>query len=222
MTLAPGRFVRRVAVHVALLVFAIALPFLALVRGAVYFYADRHEPTWIALASAALVTVVVVTIYAALAAKGLTGRFRMFMMLRWVAIPLVVGYAGFTLLYLGQSHAKSAEVRSYYSSLDPIMRVAVSTLTLADRDLVITSLARTPADYARMGIPRNDASLHFPQGDGYVHAMDLRTLDRPGAENWLVRMYFEAMGFETLRHEGTADHLHVALPVNATPLVASR
>jgi hypothetical protein len=33
--------------------------------------------------------------------------------------------------------------------------------------------------------------------------------------NGLVRLYFEALGFRTLRHVGTADHLHVALPLPA-------
>jgi hypothetical protein len=222
MALPLARIVRRAILHAVLLCAAIALPFVVLVRGAVYFYADRHDATWLALASAACVTVPVVALYAALAAKWLTGRFRVFMMFRWVAIPLVVGYAGFALLYLGQSHAKSAAVRSYYASLDPIMRVAVSTVTLVDHDLVITDLARTPEDYDEMGLPRNDASLHFPQADGYVHAMDLRTLGRPAVENWLVNAYFRAMGFATLRHVGTADHLHVALPVNHPLTLAHR
>jgi hypothetical protein len=222
MALPLLQIVRRAVLHLILLSVALLLPFLALVRGAVFFYSNRHDATWIALASAAMVTVLVVTVYSAVAAKWLTGRFRIFMMLRWVAVPLVVGYAGFALLYIGQTHAKSAAVRSYYASLDPIMRVAVSTLSLADHDLVITDLARTPADYDRMGLPRNQTSLHFPQADGYVHAMDLRTLDRPAVENWLVRVYFQAMGFETLRHEGTADHLHVALPLNRPQHLAMR
>jgi len=32
-------------------------------------------------------------------------------------------------------------------------------------------------------------------------------------KNRLVQLYFVAMGFDTLRHVGTADHLHVELAV---------
>jgi len=32
-------------------------------------------------------------------------------------------------------------------------------------------------------------------------------------KNRLVQLYFWCLGFGTLRHVGTADHLHVELPV---------
>jgi len=56
--------------------------------------------------------------------------------------------------------------------------------------------------------------LHYPQPDGYVHAIDLRTAGRGFVRNRLVQAYFWSMGFVTLRHVGTADHLHVELPVH--------
>ncbi len=103
-------------------------------------------------------------------------------------------------------------MRSYYTALHPLLRVSVSTLILIDGDLVITDVARTPQDYVTMGLPIYEASLHYRQDDGYVHAMDLRTLDRPRWRNWLTQGYFRSMGLRTLRHVGTADHLHVSLP----------
>ncbi len=90
--------------------------------------------------------------------------------------------------------------------------VAVATLILADDELVVTDLSRTPEDYAAMGLPVYEASLHYPQEDGYVHAMDLRTMGRPGWRNMLTQNYFRLLGLRTLRHVGTADHLHVSLP----------
>ena len=93
------------------------------------------------------------------------------------------------------------------------MRVALSTFILADDDLVITDVARTPADYVAMGLPVRDASHHYRQRDGYVHAIDLRTIGRPQWRNWITQQYFRTMGFRTLRHVGTADHLHVGLDV---------
>jgi len=63
-----------------------------------------------------------------------------------------------------------------------------------------------------MGLPPNDGSLHYVQRDGYAHAADLRTAGRGLAENRLIQLYFWSMGFGTLRHVGTGDHLHVELP----------
>jgi len=56
--------------------------------------------------------------------------------------------------------------------------------------------------------------LHARQRDGWAHAVDLRTIGRSAIVNLLVEWYFRAMGFRTLRHVGTADHLHVELPIH--------
>ena len=63
-----------------------------------------------------------------------------------------------------------------------------------------------------MGLAVNPASMHYEQSDGYVHAVDLRTVGRGWWRNWGVEGYFRAMGFGTLRHRGTEDHLHVMDP----------
>ena len=72
-------------------------------------------------------------------------------------------------------------------------------------------MSRELDDYARMGLPPLDNSLHFPQSSGYVHAVDLRTVGRPAWKNWTTVVYFRVLGFRTLRHVGSADHLHVSL-----------
>jgi hypothetical protein len=93
--------------------------------------------------------------------------------------------------------------------------VAVSTVTLADNDLVITDIERMEDDYNRMGLPVNQSSLHYRQESGYVQAVDIRTFDRGFVRNALLRGSLELMGFNTIRHVGTADHLHVELrPLN--------
>jgi hypothetical protein len=104
-------------------------------------------------------------------------------------------------------------VRGYYASLHPVLRLALSTAMLADRDLVITDLARRPEDYPAMGLAANDGSLHYVQRDGWAHAADLRTAGRSEIASRLLQLYFWSMGFATLRHVGTADHLHVELPL---------
>jgi len=188
-----------------------ALPFLALVKVAVMLYA-RGYPTGLALAGGVACTTVVVTAYAAWAWHRFTGRVRLALVARRVALPLVVAYSVYALVYLSAGNAKSPQVRAYYSSLHPLLRVALSTVILFDRDLMVTDLARRAADYRAMGLPTNDGSLHYVQPDGYIHAIDLRTAGRGFVRNRLVQAYFWSMGFTTLRHVGTADHLHVELP----------
>ena len=188
----------------------IALPFVVLVRGALFFYEHGHVPTWLALLVAGPLTVGLVTVYASRLSRALTGRNRALLLGKWVALPLVVFYCGYSLLYLSRVNAKP-EVRAYYTSVHPLLRLALSTWILVDPDIVVTDMRRAREDYPRLRLPVNETSLHYRQADGWVHAVDLRTAGRGGLRNLLVRAYFWAMGFDTLRHMGTADHLHVEL-----------
>jgi hypothetical protein len=95
--------------------------------------------------------------------------------------------------------------------MHPVLRVAVSTVTLADNDLVVTDIERFEEDYASMGLPVNQTSFHYRQESGYVHAVDIRTIGHGFVRNALLRGSLEIMGFRTIRHVGTADHLHVEL-----------
>ena len=92
-----------------------------------------------------------------------------------------------------------------------LRKFTIRVAALTDADAVITDAARTPQFYARAGLPSNESSLHLRQDDGFVHALDLRTINRPEWRNLLAELAFRAMGFHTLRHVGTADHLHVSL-----------
>ncbi len=166
------------------------LPFFVLVRGSVFLYLHSGYGPWLALAGGAGCTLLVVT-----------------------ALPLVLAYCGYALIYLSSGNAKSDQVRAYYGSLHPLLRVVLSTWILVDKDILITDLARRRTDYAAMGMRPNDGSLHYVQGDGYVHAVDLRTRGRSEVKDRLVQLYFWSAGLGTLRHVGTADHLHVELPL---------
>jgi len=191
----------------------VALPFLVLVRGSVYFYTQRAWPSWLALVAAGAATLVVVGVYGAWLAWRFTGRMRFSGVVKWVALPLVLGYCGHAILYVSRTNAK-AEVVEEYRATHPLLRLALSTLMLANRDLLITDLARVPLDYPRMGLPVNNGTLHYRQRDGWAHAVDLQTNGRGVVVNRLVELYFRVMGFRTLRHVGTADHLHVELPLH--------
>jgi hypothetical protein len=192
------------------LVAIVALPFVVLVRGAVFFYEYGDVPPWLALLVAALLTIGLVTMYARWLLRKFKGRPPVLLLAKWVALPLVVFYCGFSLLYLSRVNAKS-DVREYYTTVHPLLRLALSTWILVDDKLVITDMRRAREDYAKMGLPVNEMSLHYRQADGWVHAVDLRTANRGWFRNRLTQVYFWAMGFSTLRHVGTADHLHVDL-----------
>ena len=205
-----GRIARLACAAILLLV----LPFILLIRGSVWLYEARRVPVWLALSLAAAATLLLVAAYGAWLLRRLTGRARLGMLIKWVALPLVLGYMGHALLYVSRTHAKDDHVQAEYRATHPLLRLALSTLILTTDDLVITDLRRAPVDYIRMGLPLNRESLHYRQRDGWTHAVDLRTAGRSAVGNWLVERYFRVMGFRTLRHGGTGDHLHVELAVN--------
>jgi hypothetical protein len=189
----------------------LALPFLLYVRSSVSFY--RHGvPTWLAIVSGAVLTFGVVSTYAILMSRHLPGRrARAISVTKWVALPLVLSWTLYSAFYLARVNTKTDVVRSYYMAVHPILRVALSTVILFDSDLVITDTRRSTEDYPRMGLPVNNRTFHYQQADGWVHAVDLRTSGRSAIKNRAVQLYFWMMGFSTLRHVGTADHLHVQL-----------
>ena len=189
----------------------VVLPFAVLIGGAVWLYRVHAMPTWIALICSGAVTGAVLTLYGAWLSQTLTGKARVRFIGTKLALPTVVFYCAYALLFLSAVNAKTDDVREYYRTVHPLLRVALSTAILASRDMVVTDTRREPADYERMGLPTLDNSLHFVQKTGYVHAVDLRTVGRAEWKNLLMVGYFRVLGFKTLRHVGTADHLHVSL-----------
>lgn len=156
----------------------------------------------------------IIALYGALASRRFTGRARFVWIARWVALPLVAGFVVRGLLVLDRSHVQSDSVGSEYRDTHPLLRIALATLDLADDRLVVTDMSRTASDYTRMGLPVFTGTMHGVQRDGWVHAVDIHTAGRNPVVNWLVEGYFRMMGFHTLRHVGTGDHLHVELPLN--------
>jgi hypothetical protein len=192
---------------------ALGLPFFILVRGSMYAYQSLGWGTWPSIGLGMFGTLLVFSAYATWLSRRITGDGRWPRIARPVLIAVVGGYSLYGLLYMSSGNAKDTDTRDDYTSLHPLMRLGASTYFLFDRDAVVTDLERTPADYLAMGLPINETSLHFKLEDRYVHAMDLRTKGRTGTRNALTVAYFRIMGFRSLRHVGTADHLHVSLPV---------
>ncbi len=188
----------------------VTLPFIMHVRASVYLY-EHHVPTWLAILLAATVTSGIVAAYGVWLARRVSRSARATRIVNWIALPLVAAWTLYSAFYLARVNAKTDAVRDYYSAVHPILRVALSTAILVDGDLVITDTRRDASDYGRMGLPVNDRTYHYQLSDGWVHAVDLRTIGRSAIKNRMVQFYFWTMGFSTLRHVGTADHLHVQL-----------
>ena len=203
----PFRLVRALAVVVLLAV----APFFLLIRGGVFAYREWGWESWPALLASAGATALLLATYGWLASRRAgAGKGLRRAMVRLAAL-VVVAYVAYALVYVGGANTKSPEVRAEYQQLHPLLRIAASSVILADPAAVITDAGRTEDFYRRMGLPPNEASLHFRQPDGFVHALDLRTNGRPEWRNRTVELAFWALGFHSLRHVGTADHLHVSL-----------
>jgi hypothetical protein len=198
----------RVAAAAALL----ALPFYLLVRGVLLASARWGWNAWLAVAFGMLLAALATSSIAWWAQRRLALGISFRALATRVALPLVAVFCAFSLLHLSRANAKTPEVREAWGMLHPALRLAVGTLRLLDGRIVLTDIERGPTDYAAMRLPRPEHSFHYCQEDGTVHAIDLRTEGRGAVRNGLVRAYFELLGFETTRHVGTADHLHVRLP----------
>ncbi|MDR9416069.1 MAG: hypothetical protein RI564_07285 [Gracilimonas sp.] len=207
------RYGLRISVALFIIIGLVLLPFFLLIRTSVFLNVYYNLNAWVALTAGVIATVVLLSIYLLLFFRKFPNKKLVFKVGLAASGILVFTYCMYGLLYLSSVNAKSDEIRNVYRSMHPILRVAVATTTLADGELVITDISRNPEDYTSMGLPVNQRSLHFPQPEsGYVHAIDLRTIGRSEFRNLLIQFSLEIMGFYTLRHTGTADHLHISIP----------
>ena len=190
----------------------IVLPFLLLIRLSVYLHVVESLNIWVAVAASIGATTLLLLFYVAFLQKRMTGNWGFSRRKIRLVLAIVVIYSGYSLLYVSGNNVKSPEVASTYLSLHPTLRLATSSLVLINKDLVVTDMARTPEDYIKMGLPIQENSSHYVKESGFVEAVDIRTKSQPEWVNLMVELYFKSMGFSTLRHVGTADHLHVALP----------
>ena len=199
----------------------VLLPFFILIRGSVFFYQQWNWHFIPSLLLAMGILFVILLIYVAMvwdaifgankiSRKSLKGK------VGFVSVMILL-FTGYTVFNLSSGHAKSEEVRKEYRSLHPFLRISVGTIVLVDESLLITDLSRQKEDYRKMGLKSKRNSLHYKQKTGFVHAMDLRTKGRSSLQNALMQNYFRLMGFRTLRHVGTADHLHVSLSIPDNP-----
>lgn len=201
----------RVAHWVAIVAVLAILPFALLIRGGVFAFQEWGLPTWPALMLSATGSALLLGAYAWAISRRLGASQGIRKLFTRAAMGVGIAYVVYGLVFIASENVKSEEIQAQYASVHPLLRIAASALILVDPASVITDAGRTPEDYWLMGLPTNEASLHFEQETGYVHALDLRTNGRPEWRNRAVELGFWALGFHSLRHVGTADHLHLSL-----------
>lgn len=184
------------------------LPFVVLIRGSVYLHKIYFFYPVPAILGGFILTAALLAFYLIFflktPAKFFKNRFK-------ISVIVLGVYILYAFHHISAVNVKSGEVAREYTSLHPILRLGLTTLMLMDKDLILTDADRIPEDYDRMGLSAKEHSLHYRQKNGYVHAIDIRTNDRSGIRNLLLKVYFKSMGFQVLRHGGTGDHLHVSL-----------
>lgn len=132
-----------------------------------------------------------------------------------VVMPLALLTAGcLSVTHFPRANFKSDDLRTEWHRLHPTLRLSLWIARLGETELMLTDVSRTPSDYEAMGLAKPSWSSHFhsPQ-DGYAHAIDLRVADAGDLRNWARQGVFLALGLRANRHGGTADHLHVSLPL---------
>jgi len=198
----------------------IVLPFLLLIRGSIFFHTNYNLGAWLSLGGGAVLTAIILFIYMTFIYRRFTKKFGDSDNLQrrsLFALALVGVYCAYGLFFISTGNMKNPNLKQEITEMHPILRMGVSTFILIDKKMIITDASRQPEDYKKMGLKKANNSLHYKQKDGYAYAIDLRTNGRDEFRNKMMTAYFEILGFNTLRHVGTADHLHVSLHCHYRP-----
>ncbi len=190
------------------------LPFLILLRVSIFTHSHYDLAPTFALSCGAVATAFALMIYFSFFYGKLTGKigsFDAFKRRSSLALFIVLGFVAYALFYINGSNVKHQAIKKEFSELHPIIRIGIASIVLFDKNMIITDASRVPEDYKKMGLKTSNSSLHYKQKDGYAYAVDLRTKGRLEWANQLRQIYFRLMGFNVLRHTGTADHLHLSL-----------
>jgi len=198
----------------------LTLPFLALIRGTTFLHVSYDLGKVLSLIGGALLAAVVLTIYMTVIYERFTdtvGGIRAVKSRGIFAMVILIGFCIHGIFFFSSANLKNDGLAKEMRQLHPVLRLSLSTIALMDKSLIVTDASRVPEDYRKMGLPTKQSSLHYLQKDGYAYAVDLRTKRRSALRNSLLRNYFRLMGFKTLRHVGTDDHLHVSLHCHYRP-----
>ncbi len=193
------------------------LPFFVLIRLSIFLSENTSLNVWLCFTCGIILTAGILLLYFSWILKKIKGKKKLSKSAkknRWIYVGLTLGiYLLYGLTFISSDNAKTRKIKEEYGSLHPFLRMGVGTVALFDKELVITDLKRELLDYEHMGLGKKSKSLHFVQSDGYVHAIDMRTLNRAEWRNTFLNLWFRSMGFKVHRHSGTADHLHISLGI---------
>lgn len=201
-------------------ILVIVLPFFLLIRGSTFVHVNHNLGPWISLGGGAMITAVLLFLYMTFVYKRFTKKFGDSDNLQrrsLFALALVGIYCGYGLFFMSSENVKNPALKQEISDMHPLLRMGVSTFILVDKKMIITDASRVPEDYRKMGLKTARNSLHYKQKDGYAYAIDLRTNGRNEFRNSMMKLYFQLLGFQTLRHIGTGDHLHISLKCHYVP-----
>ncbi|KXX71390.1 hypothetical protein [Flammeovirga sp. SJP92] len=195
--------------------FLCVLPFTMMIRSGIYMYHEYAMSVWFGLSAGVVVMTMILLFYLLVGYLLFFRKYKVsFTGIKRIVLTIflfVITYTIFALFSFTGKNAKTDQIKQEYTQLHPFLKISLRTLLLFDKDVLITSLSREPEDYQKMGLASKSQSLHFVQNTGYVHAMDLRTNGRPIWMIWFSQIYFNTLGFNIVRHNGTGDHLHVSL-----------
>ena len=204
----------RLFFQVSKIIFLLIFPFIVLIRGSVFLHDNFDLAPWICIFGGIIMTAVLMLIYFSFIQGRISEKKQSIRAIKkrgLFSFILVLGYCVYGILFFSSKNLSQPGLKEEISGVHPIIRLGVSTLVHLDKDLVITGAARIPEDYQKMGLKTKKRSLHYKQSNGYSHALDLRTNNRGEVRNKLVLWYFKLLGFNTLRHVGTSDHLHISI-----------
>lgn len=214
------KLAKKLLIRLLQLSLLLIFPFVLLVRVAVWLHDHYAFQGWFCMLLGAMVAAVILFayvnyLYDYYIGKALNTR----VLQRNYAIVLIIVliYCFNSIWSISAANVKEADVRQEFRSLHPVLRLGISTLILIDKNLILTDAERKPEDYRDMGLPSKRYSLHYAQSTGYAHAVDIRTKGHSWLRNKLIESYFRLMGFNTLMHAGTAEHLHISLSSRDRP-----
>ncbi len=196
------------------LILIIVLPFIILIRSSVYIHENYNFGAYPSILGGVIIASILIMVYFTIVYGRIADKVGDLGLLKkkWiVAFLIVLGYSIHGIFFMSPDNFKNSEIKSEITKLHPLLRLGVSTLVMIDKDMLITDASRVVEDYDKMGLNRNSRSLHIPQKDGYAYAVDLRTNGRNEIRNKSTQLFFKLLGFKTLRHVGTSDHLHISL-----------
>jgi len=193
-----------------ILVFLYILQIFILLKGSVFIYSNYSLNVWLSILFASLLVSFILTCYLSFYIWKKLRTINLKLIATLSLIPIIL-CSSFLLLYKSEGNMKTNEISSSFKQLHPLLKIAINLISIMDNKIIITDIAREKKFYKHIGLSENNESLHFIQKDGYVHAVDIRTLYRSEFRNWIVKWYFRILGFNVLRHVGTANHMHVSI-----------